>query len=311
MSLLGLDLGGSHATCTLISGKQVLATEHLAFSDTSRFAPVADQIAGKLQSLASSAPSAVEGIGIGFCGLADSRRNRILSTNGKYVDAPEFDFSGWAQQSLGVPIRIENDARLALRGEMHAGAAQGFADVVMFTLGTGIGGVAAMEGAPIVGAHGQAGVLGGHVPVVPNGRPCTCGGRGCAEAHAGGWALPAICSEWPGFAESALADRPLNFRSLFEAAGAGDAVATAVRDHCLLIWGMMTVAAVHSFDPDIIIFGGGAMGASEQILPFIQRYVDQNTWTAWGKPKILPAALGDQAAALGVPTLFAKGASHV
>lgn len=311
MSLLGLDLGGSHATCSLIDGKRVLGTEHIAFADSSRFALVADEIAGTLQRLATATPSPVQGLGLGFCGLADSQRNRVLSTNGKYVDAPEFDFCEWAQRSLGLPIRIENDARLALRGEMHAGAAEGFTDVVMFTLGTGIGGVAAMEGAPIVGAHGQAGVLGGHIPVVPNGRACTCGGRGCAEAHAGGWSLPSICREWPSFATSALAERPLNFRSLFECAGDGDAVAVAVRDHCLLIWGMMTVAAVHAFDPEIIVFGGGAMGAAAQILPSLQRYVDQNTWTPWGKPKVVRALLGDQAAALGVPTLFPQDVPHV
>jgi glucokinase len=308
MTLLGLDLGGSHASCSLVSGKDVIVTEQLPLRDTSSFRAVEKEIAECLGRVARSAPEPVRGLGIGFCGLTDSTRNRVLSTNGKYDDALTFDFESWGRESLGLPVRIENDARLALRGEMYAGAAQGSSDVVMFTLGTGIGGVAAMNGKPLVGVHGQAGVLGGHVPVRAHGRRCTCGGLGCAEAEAGGWALPAVCREWPGFAESALSGQPLNFKTLFEMSAAGDRVATEIREHCLTIWGMMTVAAVHSFDPELAVFGGGAMRAADQILPFIQRYVEENTWTPWGKVKVVRAELGNHAAALGVPTLFADGA---
>lgn len=308
ITLLGLDLGGSHAACSLVRGKTLLATRHLAFADTTSFAAVEPAIQRCLSELAQTSPEPVRGLGIGMCGLADSRRNKVLSTNGKYEDAVTFDFDTWSQRTLGVPARVENDARLALRGEMEAGAAEGLGDVVMFTLGTGIGGVAAMNGEPLIGIHGQAGVLGGHVPVRENGRRCTCGGVGCAEAEASGWALPDICREWPGFATSRLAGMPLNFKSIFEASAQGDAVAAAVRDHCLRVWAMMTVAAIHSFDPELVVFGGGVMNAADQILPFLQEYADRHTWTPWGKVPIVRAALGEQAAALGVPSLFRERA---
>lgn len=311
MTLLGLDLGGSHATCSLIRDQTVLAYEHLPFADTSLFSAVLPEITARLQQLAANAPSPVSGLGIGLAALVDSRRNLVLSTNGKYEDTPSFDFDRWSRESLGVPVRLENDARLALRGEMYAGAARGFSDVVMFTLGTGIGGVAAMGGEPLIGVHGQAGVLAGHVPVRAQGRPCNCGGQGCAEAEASGWSLPMVCREWPGFAQSQLADRTLNFRSLFACCAAGDQVALQIRDHCLQIWGMMAVAAVHSFDPEIVIFGGGVMGAANEILPSLQQYVSKYTWTPWGKVNLVAAQLGDQAAALGVPTLFPQAAPHV
>lgn len=308
MTLLGLDLGGSHAACTLIRETTVLATEHLSFADTTRFAAVEPEIVAALQRLAKSSPEPATGLGVGFCGLVDSRRNCVTSTNGKYDDAPAFDFDAWGRRTLGIPVRLENDARLALRGEMHAGAARGVADVVLFTLGTGIGGVAAMEGKPLLGAHSQAGVLAGHVQVRSDGRRCTCGGRGCAESEAAGWSLPLVCREWPGFARSSLAASALDFKSLFEAAAEDDTVAKEVLDHCLTVWGMMTVAAVHSFDPDLIVFGGGVMGSADHILPFLQKYVDESTWSPWGKARIVRALLGDHAAALGVPTLFAEGA---
>ena len=164
-----------------------------------------------------------------------------------------------------------------------------------------------MNGRPLLGIHGQAGVLGGHFQVRAHGRRCSCGGEGCAEAEASGFALPAVCREWPGFGESLLADADLNFRSLFEASAAGDSVALAIREHCLTIWGMMTVSAVHAFDPQLVVFGGGAMGAGDQILRFLQEYVNRNTWTHWGKPRVVAAQLGSHAAALGVPALFAEG----
>ncbi len=311
MTLLGLDLGGSHATCSLIRERTVLASDHITFADTSRFAAVLPEVTAHLQRLAASAPSPVFGLGIGMCGLVDSRRNLVLSTNAKYDDTIGFDFERWSSESLGVPVQLENDARLALRGEMYAGAARGFTDAVMFTLGTGIGGVAAMGGKPLVGVHGQAGVLGGHVPVRAQGRRCNCGGLGCAEAEASGWSLPMVCREWPGFAESQLAERTLNFRTLFDCCSAGDKVALQVRDHCLQIWGMMTVAAVHCFDPEIVIFGGGVMGAASEILPPLQQYVTENTWTPWGKVKLVAAELGDLAAAHGVPTLFPPDLTYV
>lgn len=310
MTLLGLDLGGSHATCSLIHGKSVVADEHLSFEESGSFAVVEPEIRRVLAGLAESSAEPVAGLGIGFAGLADFRTNRVISTNGKYEDAPSFDFNAWAQSALGIPARIENDARLALRGEMYAGAAQGAKDVVMFTLGTGIGGVVAMGGQPFLGTRGQAGVLGGHVPVREAGRACTCGGVGCAEAEASGWALPAICREWPGFASSALANSPLNFKSLFDLAAKGDSVASEIVDHCVNIWSMMTVAAVHTFDPDMIVFGGGVMGSADRILPRIRQHVERHTWTRWNGP-IVPAALGDKAAALGVPTLFGEGALNV
>jgi glucokinase len=116
-----------------------------------------------------------------------------------------------------------------------------------------------------------------------------------------------VCREWPGFAQSSLADKPLNFKTLFDSSAAGDKVAIEIRDHCLTVWGMMAVAAVHSFDPELIVLGGGAMRAANQILPPLQQYVEQNTWTPWGKVRLAAAELGDHAAAHGVPTLFAEG----
>jgi glucokinase len=311
---LAIDLGGTHATCGLVRGETIVASETLDVPNALLLSVLLPRLAASLQALMDAngvSSDDVAGIGLGFPGLVRSSINKILSTNSKYEDATTLDLNGWARDAFGLPLRVENDARLALLGESFAGAARGEMDVVMFTLGTGIGGVAMIGGRLMEGKHGQAGVLGGHVPVRIDGRPCTCGGRGCAESEAGGWALPLVCREWPGFAASALAGLELNFANLFGAAEAGDRVALEVREHCLKVWSLAAVAAIHSFDPDVLVYGGGVMRSGDIILPYIQDYVSRYTWTPWGRVQVRAAALGERAALLGAVPLLQQNISKV
>jgi glucokinase len=307
--ILVVDLGGSHAACALVEDQAIVARDEIPCDEGVALGEILPAIAAVLQRL--NGERTAEGVGFGFCGLVDARLARVTSTNGKFEDAANLDLRGWAAKELGLPLRLENDARLALLGECSAGAAQGETDVVMFTLGTGIGGVAMMGGVPLRGKHGQAGVLGGHVPVKFNGRRCTCGAIGCAESEASGWSLPLVCAEWPGFAASALREREINFETVFACAAAGDGVAREVQQHCLTVWGATAVAAVHAFDPDVLLYGGGVMKSGSVILPFIQDYVNRYAWTPWGKPRVRAARLGNDAALLGVVPLFQQESSFV
>lgn len=302
MKILAVDLGGTHATCALVEGRRILARETIALPGSPLLATSLETIAASLDRVQAQNPA--NAIGFGFCGLVDSRSTRIASTNGKYTDAVDLDLSHWAVQRFGLPLRLENDARLALLGERFAGAAQGETDVVMFTLGTGIGGVAMIGGQLLRGKHDQAGVLGGHIPVNFAGRRCTCGAIGCAESEASGWSLPLIATEWPDYASSQLASRRLDFENLFACATAGDSVSREIVDHCLRVWGAAAVAAIHSFDPELLVYGGGVMKSSDLILPFLQEYVDANAWTPWGKVRVRAAQLGNDAALFGVVPLF-------
>jgi glucokinase len=307
--ILAVDLGGSHAACALVEDQKIVARDEITYGDGVALSEILPEIANVLRRL--NGQQAAEGIGLGFCGLVDARNTRVSSTNGKFVDAVDLDLRAWAQSRLGLPLRLENDARLALMGECSAGAAQGETDVVMFTLGTGIGGVAMMDGRPLQGKHGQAGVLGGHVPVKFNGRKCTCGAIGCAESEASGWALPLVFAEWPGSEKSALCGHEINFETVFACAAAGDRVALEIQRHCLSVWGAAAVAAVHAFDPDVLLYGGGVMKSAGVIIPFIQDYVNRCAWTPWGKPTVRVARLGNDAALLGVVPLFQQESSFV
>lgn len=307
MRALSVDLGGTHAAVALVDDGTITNTLNVELAENRWLAPVLPQLSAAIWKLFGHRNPKEQGISnfvLGFPGIVDTRANRVAAINAKYEGAIGFDFPAWAEREFGLRLRLENDARLALLGECYAGAAQGQTDVVMFTLGTGIGGVAMMDGRPLHGKHGQAGVLGGHVPIIFNGRACTCGAIGCAEAEAAGWSLPRVCREWPEFSSSAIASMEINFKNLFAAAAAGDAVALAIRDRCLHIWSATAVAAVHAFDPELILLGGGVMENGEVILPYVQDYVSRHAWTPWGKVRVAKAQLGSKAALLGAVPLL-------
>jgi len=273
---------------------------------------VLPSIANVLRELAASKSSSLtemSGVAVGLAALVDSRAGRVIATNGKYDDAKEIDLSAWSRETLGLPLRIENDARMALLGESYAGAARGFTEVVMMTLGTGIGGVAMIEGRLLRGKHAQAGCLGGHIPVLFTGRACTCGAIGCAEAEAAGWSLPLIAKEWPGISESALSKYPdVGFKELFGEAAQGDKAAIAIRDRCLNVWAADAVGLVHSYDPEIIVIGGGVMKSADVIIPYVESYVQKYAWTPWGKVRVRAAELGNNACLLGAVPLLSEAA---
>ncbi len=310
MKALAIEFGGTHATCGLVDDRNILAHETIDTDRAKSLIAVLPRIADTFRGLLKSASLDFQdcaGIGVGMAALIDGRVGKVLSTNDKYPDALGFDLDRWSHESFGIPLRLENDARLALLGEVYAGAARGYNDAVMMTLGTGIGGVAMIEGKLLRGKHGQAGCLGGHIPALYNGRACTCGAIGCAEAEAAGWSLPFVVKEWPGISESALAKYPdVGFKELFEEAKRGDKVATAIRDRCLNIWAADAVGLVHSFDPEIIVIGGGVMKSADVIIPYVEHYVQKHAWTPWGKVKVRAAELGNNAALLGAIPLLCE-----
>lgn len=306
---LSLDMGGTHVGCGLVEDERLLASTTVPSSGAHGLNSLLGTIERALHSLLEKAglrPADCAGLAMGFPGIVDARTGKVLTTFKKYEDAVHLDLPQWSLKTFGIPLRMENDARMALLGEHHAGSAKGASDAVMMTLGTGIGSAAMIRGRLLRGVHFQAGCLGGHLPINFHGRLCTCGNIGCAEAEAGGWALPELIRAWPGFSGSTLADgEPLNFKNVFAQAGKGDLVATEVRQHCLDAWAANAVALVHAYDPEIVVIGGGVMKSSQAILPAIQQHLDQHACTSWGKPQVRAAMLGNDAALFGaIPLLL-------
>jgi len=307
---LAIDLGGTHATCAVVRDGEILASRVIDLDCTNGLASALPLFSSALREAAQNAgveTHTCDGLALSFCGLVDARTGRVVSTNKKYDDAVGIDLPAWSCKEFGLPFRIENDARMALLGEWYAGGGRGYDNIVMFTLGTGIGGAAMVEGRLLRGKHFQAGCLGGHFPVLFTGRKCTCGNVGCAEAEASGWAIPEVARATPGFESSTLAAGEVTFKAVFQAAAAGDPVAVTVRDRCLHVWAANSVAAIHAYDPELIIFGGGVMKSADVILPYVERFVHEHAWTPWGKVAVRSAELANNAALLGaVPLLTEK-----
>jgi glucokinase len=163
-------------------------------------------------------------------------------------------------------------------------------DLVMVTLGTGVGSAVLMDGKLLYGRHFQAGNLGGHFTVNYRGYPCTCGNVGCVEAEASTWRLPSLLKSHPGFEHSSLVpEHVLDFETLLRHSDAGDAVAEEILEHCIAVWSAGIITMIHAFDPEKVILGGGVMHAAGRILPALQEQVDRFAWTPWGKVALLQA----------------------
>lgn len=305
---VSIDLGGSHATVAIVEDRRILASRAFAIDSTGGLAPwlpVFKRITFELLAQAGVPVGDCCGYVLSFCGMVDSKTGRVVSTNGKYEDAPGIDLPAWCMAEFGLRFAMDNDARVALLGEWYAGAAQGAMDVVMITLGTGIGGAVLAGGKPYRTRQVQGGCIGGHLPALFSGRKCSCPAYGCVEAEASEWALPTIAREWPDFASSRLAElEKLTFRSLFELALEGDPIALEIRNRCLHVWACGTVGLIHAYGPERVIFGGGVMKSGDVILPYIREYVEKYSWTPSGSVSILPAALGNNAALLGAIPLL-------
>ena len=305
---LACDLGGTHFSAAIVQDCSLLAVRDVPSDSKEGLAAILPLIHSTFHELLHT--SSVNlfdclGVALSLPSLVDFNRGRIASTNDKYADAVSIDLRGWCRNSLQLPLAIENDARAALRGEYLCGAAAGYSDVLLLTIGTGIGSAFLMGGLPFRTRSLQGGNLGGHIPVSIHGRKCTCGAIGCMEAEASSWSLPAIVADWPGVDESALNRLPsINFKELFRCVEDGDAVAQQILDHCIHVWSVGTVGLVHAYGPQRILFGGSVMSRADRILPQIDAYVKQHAWTPSGPVSIVPAALGNHAALYGAIPLL-------
>jgi glucokinase len=299
--VIALDLGGTRIKAGIVRDGKLLAYEAIDSHSAQGLAPRLPDIEACARRMLEQTGVTPAGIGVSTPGIVDVAAARIRSVSDKYPDATDMSLRDWAKDRFDLPLAMENDARMALLGEQQCGAGRGVDDVVMVTLGTGIG-VAAMIGGQLVrGAHGQAAIVGGHIAVRLDGDRCSCGNVGCAETEASVIALPRLAVR---FALSGDATR--GYQELFAAAAAGDAAAIAARDHSVHVWSVHVVSLIHVFDPTLVILGGGIMGSADHILPAVSEYVRQHAWTPWGRVQVVRGELGDTAALLACESLVTE-----
>ena len=259
--------------------------------------------------------SRVDAIGVGVASMVDVAAGRVVeSVNLPLADVPLRDL---LRRRYGVPVAVDNDATAAAVGEHLWGAGAGSSEMLMLTLGTGVGGGIICGGRPYRGASGAAAEL-GHLTLDMDGPPCTgeCPNRGCLEAYVSGTAMGLAALEAaraePGSAlgRALAAGEPVDSRTLTRLALAGDppALALVTRAGERLGAGLVTLSNI--FDPEVIVVGGGAAAAGELLLTPARRMLAERALPpARDRVRVVPAALGGDAGMVGAAALALLEAS--
>jgi len=308
MNIIAIDLGGTYIKVGFISNNHIIDNETISAYSENDFSLTMSRVNKCINALLKRnqrKPAQISGIGISIPGIVDTFQNKVLSVNKKHVTATQFDFNKWSKK-IGIPhLVMDNDARSALLGEWQYGAGKGCDNIVMITLGTGIGGATLINGKLLYGKHFQAGCLGGHFTINYSGNICSCGNVGCVESEASSWKLPELIKNNPLYSNSKWIDETtLDFKTLFEYCRKNEALALQVTQNCLKAWATAAINMIHAYDPETVIFGGGIMSSHDIILPFIKNQTNKYAWTPWGKAAIKKAELENLAALLGLNYLL-------
>ncbi|HEY2944960.1 MAG TPA: ROK family protein [Vicinamibacteria bacterium] len=289
---VGIDIGGTKIAVAAVDESGDVVGEATIPTEPERgFASGVSRIAAIVTRLLEDSGGGarrLDGIGIGCAGPVDRIRGTILNPH---------TLPGWKggdivtplRDAFGCPVRLENDADMALLGECHAGAGRGFDPVVMLTFGTGIGGAALVRGELLRGAAGEHPDM-GHVPVDPRGPRCYCGSNGCFESLASGSAL----------AEAAAAHGLGDGRQLFARAARHDPVAEGILRDALSAMSSATWTIVHALLPERLILGGGMMDEHyETFAAAAREAIARATLAPRERLSVARAALGNRAGVLG------------
>ena len=291
---IGVDIGGTKVLATAVSASgRVLRT-------ATRTTPgrrvearlVEDALTEAVQEIAGV--RRVGAIGIAAAGFVDAQVERVRFA--PHLPWQDEGVRARLAERWSAPVVLDNDANCAARAELTYGAVGDAESAVVVTLGTGIGGALILDGEVLRGYNGMAGEF-GHNQVVPGGRPCECGGTGCWEQYCSGNALTRFVRE------QGVED--LAGPAITAAAEAGDPVALAAFADVGEWLGVGVANLVASFDPQIVVIGGGLSAAGELLLEPARRALRESLVGAAHRtvPPVVRAALGPEAGAIGAADL--------
>jgi len=272
--VLGIDIGGNQIRAGMVDPEgAILASRTIPTpADLDTFLPsLQDAIRWLVES--TELPS---GVGVGCKGMIDPDTTRIETLRGPLHFLQGLRIVDLVGLPLEVPVFADNDARVALAGEMVWGAARGRENVLMLTLGNGVGGAALVNGRVLRGHSGVAGNM-GHLTVDPHGAICSCGNRGCLETVFSARAIEAdaraaVHRGCDSVLTQLFRQQPqlASCRTVFQAAREGDEVALAIVSSAIYKLGAALAGLLHIFDPEIVILGGHVADAGTDLLVPLQ-----------------------------------------
>ena len=309
----GIDVGGTSIKCGLFTTEGALVekweipTRHE--NDGALILPdVADTIKEKLEELGVSIEE-VDGVGIGIPGPVNQKGETPVAVN------LHWGFKAVAAELsalTGLHAKAANDANVAALGESWKGAAAGAKNVLLVTLGTGVGGGVIVEGKILAGHHGAGGEIGHALINRKEKIPCNCGNRGCLEQYCSATGIVRLANEYLEMhtEDSPLrqlkADGILEAKHVLDAYKDGDEMAVKIMERFGDLLGSALAIFATVTDPEAIVVGGGVSKAGKPLTDLIQKYFDQYAFSACKGTPIIRATLGNDAGIYGAACMVLK-----
>ena len=283
---IGVDLGGTSIKSVAVTGQGKLLAQARHEFDAKPPLKWADKVREIVAQIQTEQGEFASWIGVSAPGVAARDGLSIAHLPGRLKGLENLNWAKHLQSKNPVPVL--NDAHAALLGEAWLGAARGLQNVVLLTLGTGVGGAILSEGKLLRGTTGRAGHL-GHVCLNPNGSPDIVGTPGSLENAIGNHSIVQRSN-----------GRFLTTHDLMTAHIAGDAEATEIWLTSIRVLACAIASFINILDPEVVLIGGGISQGGAALFGPLERNLDDLEWRPGGhRVKIVPAALGDFSGALG------------
>ncbi len=298
--VIGVDLGGTNLRTALVSQNGELVGK---VKEPTRASDGHARVVQKLieniraqQDRALRNGTRVAAVGVGAPGV-------IRADTGVVVKSP--NFPDWndlplkknLEDSLALPVFIENDANAAALGEQWRGAGRGIPSMIFLTLGTGVGGGIVLDGRIWHGADGMAGEI-GHMTIIPDGRRCGCGNTGCLEMYASSRGIVLT------YQERSSRSKVITSEEIYQAARDGDALSGAVLKDMGRLLGIGIANLINIFNPEMIVIGGGVKDAWPLFIDATRVEIRKRAFEyPAARTQIVPSLLGDDAGMVGAAAL--------
>ena len=303
---IGIDLGGTFIKFGLLDENMRASGIFQLPTPSDRQGVVDQMISGAKQLIACEGIDKrdIHAVGIGSPGPLNIAAGVVIDMPNipGFAGCPLRDLVGSA---LGLKAVLENDANAAGYGEYIAGAGAGTQDMVLLTLGTGVGSGIVIGGKVLHGAHDIGAEL-GHMIIVPDGELCACGQHGCLEKYTSSRNISQqVCKliergEKSSLSKVLAAKGDLDAKDILDAAKAGDALAAGVWDKTAYYLALACVNICRIFDPEEIVFAGGMAKAGEDLLNPVRKHFQKQHWKlAPIKTRLAIAKLGSDAGVIG------------
>ncbi|WPC41126.1 ROK family protein [Clostridium sp. JS66] len=305
--VIGIDLGGTKISGAIADFNGDIISKYIIPTNSHEGEKVVlERIAAVMEKVIEESKidkDKISDIGIGSPGPLDAKKGIIITTPN--LPFKNFNIVKPLEDKFNIPVHLDNDANAAAIGEYVFGAGQGTNNMVFITVSTGIGGGAILNGKIYRGNTCNALEI-GHTTIEKDGPKCNCGNYGCAEALASGTAIGRAAKEEveKGEKTSLSSYEEITAYEVFKEAEKGDAVAQKVLDKALNYLGICVANVIASFDPEMVIIGGGVSKGGNIVFQKVKEVVSKRCFKAMSEnTKIVPAALGTDAGVIGAVAL--------